>query len=137
MVAKGLFTKDDFQVHQMIIQIPGRGAMQMPVNPNAPGNNKIQNSMVDWHSVGTESITVPAGTFVCEHWRNDKDGSDVWVSDKVTPFGLVKQVSAKDTMVLTKLLTDVTDQIPGPVTKFDPQMMMQQMQQQRQSQQKQ
>jgi hypothetical protein len=41
---------------------------------------------------------------------------------------MVKQVSKDDTMVLTKVLSDVPDRITGPVSKFDPQMMMQQMQ---------
>ena len=37
--------------------------------------------------VGTESITVPAGTFTCEHYRM-KDGSgDAWISDKVVAVG--------------------------------------------------
>src|SRR5574341_1236750 len=40
--------------------------------------------------VGSESITTPAGTFQCEHLQK-KDGSgDVWISDKVAPWGLVK-----------------------------------------------
>ena len=39
----------------------------------------------EWHSVGTETITVPAGTFSCDHYRNDTKNSDVWVSDKVSP----------------------------------------------------
>jgi hypothetical protein len=39
---------------------------------------------------------------------------------------MVKSVSKNETMVLTKLLNDVPDRIPGPVTKFDPHMMMQQ-----------
>src|SRR5207245_5147976 len=40
--------------------------------------------------VGNESVTTPAGIFTCEHWRL-KDGSgDVWISDKVAPWGLVK-----------------------------------------------
>jgi hypothetical protein len=48
--------------------------------------------------VGAESITVPAGTFACKHFRNKltADASspvlDVWVSDAVTPTGLVKSM---------------------------------------------
>ncbi len=53
----------------------------------------MEENMNEWHSVGTESVTVPAGTFSCEHWRNDKSNSDIWTSDKVTPFGMVKEVS--------------------------------------------
>ena len=132
MTGKALITKDDFQFHRMIIQPPGQGAMEMPFNPSQNRDAKMQESLSEWHSVGTEPITVPAGTFVCEHWRNDKNNSDIWTSDKVTPFGGVKEVNPNSTMVLVKVLSDVPDRITGPVKKFDMQQMMQQMQQQRQ-----
>ena len=102
----------------------------MPFNAAAANRGKMQESMNDWHSVGTESVNVPAGSFTCEHWRNDKSNSDVWTSDKVTPYGMVKEVNPKGSMVLTKIITDAQERITGPVTRFDmQQMMMQQMQQ--------
>jgi hypothetical protein len=131
-VGKALFTKDDFQFHRMIIQAPGQGAMEMPFNPSAARKEKMEDTMNEWHSVGSESITVPAGTFSCEHWRNEKRNSDIWTSDKVTPFGMVKEVNPNGGMVLTKVITDAQERITGPVTKFDMQQMMQQMQQQHQ-----
>jgi hypothetical protein len=131
-VGKALFTSADFQFHRMIMQMPGQGAMEMPFNPTAAHREKAEESMNEWHSVGTESVTVPAGTFSCEHWRNDKSNSDVWTSDKVTPFGMVKEVNPHGSMVLTKLITDAQDRITGPVKQFDMQQMMQQMQQQHQ-----
>ena len=132
MLAKALFSRDDFQFHKMIVQMKGQPAMEMPFNPAASGMQSGQESMADWHMVGTESVTVPAGTFTCEHWRNDKSGSDLWGSEKISPFGMVKEVGKSQTMTLTKLLTAVPDRITGPVTKFDPQMMMMQQMQQRQ-----
>ncbi len=132
MLAKALFSRDDFQLHKMIMQMKGQSPMEMPFNPNTSHEMKMEESMKEWHLIGTESITVPAGTFMCEHWRNDTKGSDLWASEKITPFGMVKQVSKNETMILTKLLSDVPDRITGPVTKFDPQMMMQQMQRDRQ-----
>ena len=134
-MGKMLLTPDDFQFHRMIIQVPGQGAMEMPFNPNAGQRAKMEENMADWHSAGTETITVPAGTFTCDHWKDDKTGGEVWTSDKVTPYGLVKEVSKDHSMVLTKVLSDFPDRINGPVQKFDPQQMMQQMQQQRQQQQ--
>jgi len=135
MVGKTLITPVDFQVYRTIIQMPGQPAMEMPVNMSAANRGKMQESMEDWHAVGTESVTVPAGTFSCEHWKNDKTGGEVWSSDKVFPFGLVKE-AGKDgsTTILVKVLSDYPDRITGPVQKFDPQLMMQLMQQQRQSQ---
>ena len=134
VVGKSLITIDDFQFRRMIIQPPGQGAMEMPMNMTARSRQKIDENMNDWHSVGTESISVPAGTFSCEHWKNDKNGSEAWTSDKVTPFGMIKEVGQNSSMVLVKILDSVPDRITGPVKQFDMQQMMQQMQQQRQQQ---
>jgi hypothetical protein len=129
---KMLITKDDFQFHRMIFQQPGKPAMEIPFNPTERTKNHMQEEIEKWHLVGTESITVPAGTFSCQHWKKDQGVGDVWVSDKVSPMGMIKSVSPGETMVLVKVLSEATDHITGPVTKFDPkQMMQQQMQQQK------
>jgi hypothetical protein len=135
MVGKTLLTPNDFQIYRTIVQMAGQPAMEMPMNMSAANREKITDSMQDWHSVGTESVTVPAGTFSCEHWKNDKTGGEVWTSDKVSPFGMVKEEGKDQSMVLTKVLSDYPDRITGPVQKFDPQMFMQQRMQQRQPQQ--
>jgi hypothetical protein len=135
MVGKALITLGDFQFHRMIIQPADQQAMEMPVGAmgmNTSGKAKMEEFTNDWNSVGTETITVPAGTFSCEHWRNDKNNADSWTSDKITPFGLVKETHSGGGMVLTKLLDNATDRITGPVKQFDMQQMIQQMQQQRQ-----
>jgi hypothetical protein len=131
-VGKSLITMDDFQFHRMIVMVPGQGAMEMPMNMSAKSRERMNENMPDWHSVGTDTVTVPAGTFSCEHWKNEKNGSEAWTSDKVTPFGMVKEVSKDHTMVLVKVLDDVPDRVTGPVKQLDMQQMMQQMQQQRQ-----
>ena len=132
MVTKALLTSGDVQVRKIVFQQPGQTAMEMPMNPNVMQKQKAEETMQDWHSVGTEAVTVPAGTFSCEHWKNDKTGSEVWASDKISPFGMVKEVSKDHSMVLVKVLSDYPDKITGPVQKFDPMQMMQQMQQQKQ-----
>jgi hypothetical protein len=132
---KALITMDDFQVRRMIIEIPGQGLMEMPANMmamSAKNRQNMQESMNEWHSAGTDSVTVPAGTFSCEHWRNDKKNEDLWTSDKVVPFGMVKQTGPNSGMVLVKTLDSVQDRYSGPAKTFDMQQMMQQMQQQRQ-----
>ena len=132
-VGKTLVTFDDFQYHRAIIQQPGQQAMEIPMQMSAAGRQRMQDTISDWHSVGTENITVPAGSFSCEHWHSDKNNADAWTSDKVTPFGMVKTVSSKGgTQVLVKLVDNATDRITGPVKQFDMQEMMQQMQQRRQ-----
>ncbi|HET9150382.1 MAG TPA: hypothetical protein VFN83_01570 [Gemmatimonadales bacterium] len=45
--------------------------------------------------VGTETVTVPAGKYSAQHYRNALRGSDIWVSTAV-PFGIVKMVDGTD-----------------------------------------
>jgi hypothetical protein len=132
IVGKTLITTDDLQFHRMIVQLPGMSAMEMPANMLGNNRNKMDDQLGQWHSVGSETITVPAGTYSCEHWKNDKDSGDMWTSDKVTPFGMVKEVRNNSITVLVKTLDDVPDRITGPVKPFDMQQVIQQMQQQRQ-----
>jgi hypothetical protein len=121
MLFKMLITRDDFEFHKTVMQMPGQPAMEMPFNGNASRENKVEEKFKEWHSVGSEPVTVPAGTFMCDHLHNDKTSGDMWVSDKVTPFGMVKHVDGKRVMVLTKLIPDFQDRITGPVKQFDPQ----------------
>jgi len=133
-VGKILISPKDFELLRMIAQQPGQQAMEMPMNMMGGAHRaRVNENLAEWHSVGSESVTVPAGTFSCEHWRNDKSNSDIWFSDKISPFGTVKEVRANGTVqVLTKVLDSVPDRITGPIKKFDMQEMMQEMQQRRQ-----
>ena len=121
----------DFQPKKIIIQAPGKGAMEMPFNPSDETKNTMKEELEKWHKVGMEPVTVPAGTFLCQHWKKDSGVGDVWASDKVTPMGMVKSVQEHETMTLIKTISGATDHITGPVTKFDPQQMMRQRQQQK------
>jgi hypothetical protein len=138
--AKMLFTKEDFQFHRMVIQQPGQPAMQMPFNPSDKTKSRMLDETQKWSATGSETITVPAGTFSCKHWKKDKGpndtgDSDIWTSDKISPFGVVKEVSPGHTMVLVKVIADATDHITGPVTTFDPEAMKRQMMEKLQQQQ--
>lgn len=119
------------QIARMVVQPPGQGAMELPTGMmnGMGGRGRGQSAppaadpRAAGERVGTESVTTPAGTFECEHWRN-KDGSgDVWVSPKAGPWGLVKSVSPDSSMVVTKVITDAKSHITGPITKFDPMSM--------------
>jgi hypothetical protein len=133
IVGKSLITPADYQMHRMIFQQQGQPAMELPANMNPARKQQMEDNFNDWHSVGTETVTVPAGTFSCDHWRNDKTHAESWTSDKVTPLGMVKSVKANgETELLSKLVDNATDRITGPVKQFDMQQMMQQMQQRRQ-----
>ena len=131
---KMLVTPTDFKFHKMVFVMPGQTQpMEMDIEPKQH-QTEMEKEVEKWHSVGTETITVPAGTFSCEHWSNDEGKGDVWASPKVGPMGLVKSVENGRTMVLTKLITDAKTKITGTPVKFDPKMMMQQHMQQHQQQ---
>jgi hypothetical protein len=133
MVMKYLVTFDgsQMQMSKMIMQMHGGPAMELPDSmTQARKPTQFTDLRNNTDDLGSESVTTPAGTFSCEHYRM-KDGSgEAWVSDKVTPFGLVKYQGKTDSMVLTKLVTDAKDKIVGTPVPFDPMKMMQQMPQQ-------
>jgi len=123
MVIKTLTVADSSTSHveRMIMQMPGRSPMEMPSQMvqmrHRDQPTDVRNNAED---VGSESVTVPAGTFPCEHYRL-KDGSgDVWITDKVYPWGMVKFEGKNATMVLTKVITDAKDKVTGTPVPFNP-----------------
>jgi hypothetical protein len=129
-----MLVSSDFVPQKMVMQRPGKGAMEIAIPPDTQDRKTMKDEMEKWHKVGMEPVSVPAGTFLCQHWKKDSGVGDVWASDKITPMGMVKSVQENQTMVLVKVISGATDHITGPVTKFDPQMMRQQMQQQKPNQ---
>ena len=121
----------DFRMKKVVFQEPGKPAMEMDLTSTDATRSHMNQEMEKWHNLGPDTVTVPAGTFLCQHWKKDTGTGDVWVSDKVTPMSMVKLVDENQTTVLLKTISGAQDHITGPVTKFDPQMMMQQMQRQK------
>ena len=113
-------------VTRMIMQPPGMGPMEMPVQGMM--GNMQQNAATDVRDtaerVGMESVTTPAGTFNCEHYRA-KDGSwDAWITAQAGPWGLVKSTTKDATMTLTRVITNAMTHITGTPQKMDPMEMM-------------
>jgi hypothetical protein len=126
MVMKFLTVINGSDAHtaRMIMQMNGGQPMEMPEQMvqmrHKDQPTDIRGSAED---VGSETITVPAGTFKCEHYRS-KDGSgDTWVAVNVYPWGMVKHQGTDTTMVLTKVITDAKDKITGTPIPFDPMKM--------------
>ena len=134
--AKMLMTKDDFQPHRMIVQQPGQPAMELPLHAGMPERMHMpeEEALEKWHLTGSENITVPAGTFSCQHWKKDEGVGDVWTTGKISPFGMVKYIGSGETMVLIKVITDAKDHLTGPVETFDPEEMKRQMMEKMQQQ---
>ena len=128
MVMKVLMTPDASNgvTTRTIMQLAGRPPMEMPSQMIRPGGAQASSKMDirgESEDVGKESVTTPAGTFACEHYRA-KDGSgDTWISGQVAPFGVVK-AQGKSSMTLTKVITGAHDKIVGTPVPFNPQLMM-------------
>jgi hypothetical protein len=125
MVVKNLavVSNGNMTMNKIIMQMPGRPPMEMPaqMSRNQVNLADVRNKADD---LGTESVTTPAGTFSCHHYKM-KDGSgEAWVTESVHPFGLVKGVQNGSTTVLVKTLADVQDKITGTPQPFNPMMMM-------------
>ncbi len=130
MYGKMLVTKDDFQFHRMIVQRPGQPPMEFPASVMANAPSHVSTELEKWHKVGPDTVTVPAGVFLCDHWTKDDGKGDVWVSSKVSPMSMVKEITPTNSMVLVKLISGAKDHITGTPIKFDPEAMRHQMQQQ-------
>ena len=116
---------DKPQIKRMIMQSPGRPPMEMPMGM-MPGMGQRERAPQQGDSspgemVGSETITVPAGTLECEHYRKAEPRGtvDVWISSKVSPYGMVKMSSGEMTMVLEKVLSNETSHIKGEPQKMD------------------
>jgi len=125
MYMKTLMTHqgDDVMIQRTIMQMPGRPPMDMTsmmkMHPMQSQQSKAD-MRAEAENLGTESITTPAGTFSCQHWRGKKDGSEYWISDKVSPWQLVKMTGKDQTMTLTRVITDAKTHITGtPVSMED------------------
>ncbi|MGH9572445.1 MAG: hypothetical protein ACRD40_02790 [Candidatus Acidiferrales bacterium] len=102
-------------IAKTVFLMPGRGPMEMDGQMGGPmaQNQQPKDIRDDAKNLGSESVTVPAGTFTCDHWKGN-DGSDVWVTKGVPPYGLVKMTQQDgSTVVLTKVLTNYQDKITG------------------------
>jgi len=116
-------------IKRMIMQMPGRPPMEMPMGmmsgmmKNMPKHSAAEGgpSHGMGEKVGTEMVTVPAGTFLCDHYRSQSQHgtADIWISTKVAPYGLVKMTSEDTTMDLEKVLTNETSQIKGEPQKMN------------------
>ncbi len=109
---------------RMITQAPGKPPMEMTgmmmgmmksVQPKQSTGKPDMGELV-----GTESVTVPAGTFTCQHYRRQEKGgqADIWMTTQVPSIGWVKMTTPDMTMVLTKILTNETTHIKGEPQKM-------------------
>jgi hypothetical protein len=123
LVFKTLLVMDGDNTHasKMVMQLPGKPPMEMPAGMGRGDHSRVPTDARNGaEDLGSESITVPAGTFTTEHYRA-KDGSgDTWVAKNAGPYGLVKHQGKDTTMVLTKVYSDYKDKITATPQPFNP-----------------
>lgn len=129
--AKTLSTRegDNVMVQRTIVLMPGRPPMDMSSMMKMHGMQSEESKAdmrANAENLGNETITTPAGTFACQHWRSKKDGSEYWLNDKVSPWKLVKMTSKDETITLTKIISDAKTHITGTPVSME-EMMKQRM----------
>jgi hypothetical protein len=103
---------------RMIIQSANMPPQEMPPEMVSSIGQQVR-SEVDkeglGEKIGTETITVPAGSFECEHYRTTRGAwkADIWFSRDVLPNGLVRMISTDARMSLVKVLKNETSHIQG------------------------
>jgi hypothetical protein len=132
VVMQMLMVKDgaSMTMPKMVIQPPGQPPMEMSsaimgmmaargggAAPAAPKPDAREGG----ENLGAESVTTPAGTFQCEHWRS-KDGASVWIAPNAGPWGMVTTQSADTSMVMLKVITDAKSHIVGTPQSMDSMM---------------
>lgn len=119
MVQKQLIVMQDGKpdIKRMIMQPPGQQPMEMPVGMMRGGMQHAHaaEGADPGEKLGMESVTVPAGTFDCEHYRKQTQHGtfDYWISSKVSPYPMVKVTGPEMTMVLVKILSGESSHIHG------------------------
>ncbi len=105
------------EIKRMIMQQPGRPPTEFPLGmmPGVAAHGAEAGDTSPGVKLGSETISVPAGTFECDHYRK-QDGRgavDIWISSQVSPYGTVKMSRGDLSLILEKVLTHEVSHIEG------------------------
>ena len=109
------------EIGEMVMQAPGQPPMRMSAQMMGMMNQRgggmpamnVDKTCQDAKLVGTEKLTVAGGSFETQHYRNTKEGVDLWISPTVSGWGLVKSVGQGTTMTLTGMGKDGKTALTG------------------------
>jgi hypothetical protein len=114
------------EIKRMIVQAPGGPPLELPVGALLESMQRAPQASAEKGSdlgakLGTETVTVPGGSFLCDHYqvKHEKATTEIWISTKVSPYGLVKMTSPEVTIVLVEVLERETSHIEGEPQKMD------------------
>jgi hypothetical protein len=134
ILARGLA---DGNVERLVASMPGYPALEFPLEGGTVSlgedeeDGRVPSGPIDTGAfafgtprlAGRESVTVPLGTFVCDHWvvelPGKKERMEVWTTkDDRVPFnGAVKMVSPTGTALARKVGADATVRIAVPAER--------------------
>jgi len=101
IVLEGLFSPDQEELLRLRGRFPGEEPKEMPVQEGTYGYAAPQTltpESLEGATVGTEPVTVPAGTFDARHVRYGTPGATLeWWMDDDVPGDLVKYLRRADT----------------------------------------
>lgn len=117
-IMKWLFVRDgdELTLEHAVMQMPGRPPMEFPDMLLQQMSSKPQAADISKTSddLGSDTVTTPAGTFTCEHYKQKNGSGEFWIKKNIGPFGLVKGIDKDGTAtVLTRVVTDAKDKITG------------------------
>ncbi|MFH1864538.1 MAG: hypothetical protein ABIK85_01520 [Candidatus Eisenbacteria bacterium] len=130
MISKMLVSgdpQDTENIKRMIVKSGDEPAMEMPIQMMAMmgGMEEVEGELPETTTanLGSESVTVPAGTFDANHWQFTSEDVvfNAWVMAGVGPYGVVKSASDEFEMVLVAhgdkaatLITETPQALPMP-----------------------
>ncbi len=105
------------EIKRMIVQQPGRPPMEFPLGmmPGLAQQGVETGDTSPGVKLGSETISVPAGAFECDHYRKQETRGpvDIWISSRVSPYGTVKMSRGDLSLVLEKILNNEVSHIHG------------------------
>ncbi len=73
------------QTFKGVVQMPGRPPMEIPeemLHQTQQQPLQFKDARADSFDLGSQSVTTPAGTFSCEHYRGKNGSSEFWSARK-------------------------------------------------------
>lgn len=100
IILEGLFSPNQEELLRLRGQFPGEEAKEMPVEEGTYGYTQprtLSPESIEGATVGTETISVPAGSFEAQHVRYGTPGATLeWWMDDDVPGALVKYLRRAD-----------------------------------------
>jgi hypothetical protein len=107
-----------------IVEMPGQPPRRMPqeiidmMGAEAAPGPSWREQCAAAEDLGTEEITVAAGTFRARHFRGgDEQAGEVWIAD--VPFGMVKLVQPDGEMELVRYGSDARSSLHGEPVEIE------------------